>query len=388
MAMHSKPMPDKSIMFVAGDPSGDVHASKVVAQLRDREPETGCFGVGGPAMAAAGLEQVLPFEPFTCMGFVEVIKNLPFLLRAKRTLVQLMSSRKPSAVVLVDYAGFNIPIMKAAHRLGIPVLYYIAPKVWAWKQHRAAILGQYASVIATIFPFEVDWFKQYQARVEFVGNPLVEDLDARDAGEPVEHSTPKPPSIFRLAIVPGSRPQEIRNMLGPMIGAYMLLRRSYRQMRADVSRCSWLPEKLYEQAHESSGVELFDGSLDELLAQSDVALVTSGTATLETALRGIPHVIAYRTSTISYRIYKRLVKTPFIGLPNIVAGEQLIPECIQDRAAPAFLAGELEQFIGNHDHYRETVKRLRDLRGELGSKRPSEEVTRLILELADEQKPD
>lgn len=376
-------MPDKSVMFVAGDPSGDIHASKVVRRLRELSPAMDCFGIGGPAMTAAGLEAVLPFEQFTCMGFVEVLKSLPFLLRAKRVLVQQMIARKPSAVVLVDYAGFNIPIMKAAHRLGIPVVYYIAPKVWAWKQHRAAVLGQYASVIATIFPFEVDWFRQYDARAVFVGNPLVEDLDAHDNGEPVEYATPKPPSFFRLAIVPGSRPQEIRNMLGPMIGAYMLLRRSYRQMRADVSRCPWLPEKLYDQARQCSGVELFDGSLDELLARADVALVTSGTATLETALHGVPHVIAYRTSLVSYHIYKRLVKTPFIGLPNIVAGEQLVPECIQEQATPARLAGELERFVGNREHYLKSVERLRALREELGSKRPSEEVSRLVMEAAE-----
>ncbi len=374
-------------MFVAGDPSGDIHASKVVARLRALRPEMTCFGIGGPAMTAAGLDAVLPFEQFTCMGFVEVLKSLPLLLRAKRMLVQQMRVRKPKAVVLVDYAGFNIPIMRAAHRLGIPVVYYIAPKVWAWKQRRAAILGRYASVIATIFPFEVDWFRHDKAKAIFVGNPLVEDLDAHEDGGPTEYSTPKPASFFRLAIVPGSRPQEIRTMLAPMIGAYMLLRRSYRQMRADVSRCAWLPEQLYDQARRSSGVELFDGSLDELLARADVALVTSGTATLETALRGVPHVIAYRTSFISYHIYKRLVKTPFIGLPNIVAGEQIVPECIQERAVPAFLAGELERFIGNRDRYRETVERLRTLRGDLGSKRPSEEVPRLVLEAAGEKPP-
>lgn len=369
------------ILFIAGDPSGDVHAAHVVRRLREMDGETECFGVGGPAMVAAGLEQVLPFEPFNCMGFLEVVRSLPFIFRAKGVLTRLMKQRKPSVVVLVDYAGFNIPMMKVARGLGIPVVWYIAPKVWAWKEHRAEVLGTHATAIATIFPFEVDLFKDYPARVEFVGNPLVEALD-ETSPEPEPLEVAKPQTFYRLAIVPGSRRQEVKSMLPPMIAAYLLLRRSYRQMRAYVSTVDWLPDKVYAQTLESPGVETFDGPLNELLEQSDAALVTSGTATLETALRGIPHVIGYKTSDLSYRIFRSQIKTPYIGLPNIIANESIVPECIQDEATGPGMAAALEQIIGKREPREEATERLRALRGELGSLRPSEEVARMICEAA------
>jgi lipid-A-disaccharide synthase len=332
-------------------------------------------------MAGAGLVPLLPFEPFMCMGFVEVLKSIPFLLKAKRALIAEMTHRRPDALVLVDYAGFNIPLMKAAHRLGIPVVWYIAPKVWAWKPRRAAVLRAHASAIACIFTFETALFEGGTARVEFVGNPLVEALDA-DGGSRPDLMTPKPATFHRIAIVPGSRTQELRMMLKPMLEAYMLLRKSYRQLRAVVSRVSWLPDEIYEQARQTPGVDVVDGPLDTVLENSDVALVTSGTATLETALRGIPHVIVYRTSALSYRIIKLLVHIPYCGLPNIIAGTQLLPECIQEHATGLKLAGELDRYLSSRDFHHQTVEKLNALRATLGSRKPSVEVTRMILEAA------
>jgi len=378
-------MASRKIMFVAGDPSGDVHASHVIRSLREKEPDTECYGVGGQNMVAAGLSQLVPFEPFNCMGFLEVFKSLPFLLKAKHLLLKRMKQDRPAAVVLVDYASFNIPLLKAARRLGLPVVWYIAPKVWAWKEKRAAVIGNHASAIATIFPFEVKCFEAFPARTEFVGNPLVEDLNHKGRTAPPLPSNDKPGAYFRMAIVPGSRRQEVNNMLGPMLDAYLEARRSYRQMRAVVSRCPWLPDRLYEQCRNMGGVDLFEGPLDELFSGTDLALVTSGTATLEAALRGIPHVIAYRTSTVSYRIYRSLIKVPFIGLPNIVAGRALLPECIQDQANADTISKEIRRFINDRAYYMSTRQQLVALREELGSKRPSQEVARLVSEFAAER---
>jgi lipid-A-disaccharide synthase len=367
-------------MFVAGDPSGDMHASHVIHSLRQHDAAIECYGVGGRSMAAAGLRQILPFEPFNCMGFVEVVRSLPFLWRAKQRLVRHMRQERPAALVLVDYASFNIPLMKAASALHIPVVWYIAPKVWAWKEKRASILGCHATTVATIFPFEVKCFEGYPAKSVFVGNPLVEELARNGANTQRSFPRAKPKAYFKLAIIPGSRRQEVRSMLGPMLDACNELRRSCPQMRAVVSRCPWLPGELYERCRTMGGVDLFEGSLHQLLAGADLALVTSGTATLETALRGVPHVIAYRTSGISYNIYRSLIKVPFIGLPNIVAGERIVPECIQDEVIGTTLANQLKKFVDNRAHYMHTVRRLELLRDELGSKRPSEEVARLVIE--------
>lgn len=375
-------MPTHRILFVAGDPSGDVHTAPIISRLRQVAPDCDCFGVGGSRMAAAGFRPLLPFEPFACMGFIEVLRNLPFLLRARVMLTNQLRRERPDALVLVDYASFNLPLLRTAHRLGVPTVWYIAPKVWAWKRKRAEVIGECATSVGVIFPFEAPYFEGRRASVEFVGNPLVEALDARGGQARPDLLASKPSTFHKLALVPGSRTQEVRTMLPSMLTAYGVLRRSYRQMRAVVSKVSWLPPSLYAQAAATSGVEITEAPLSEVLETCDVAAVTSGTATLETALRGIPHVIVYRTSELSYRIYKALITVKHIGLPNIVAGETIVPECIQERAHAADIAGELDPFLRDRDTYRATVRRLLALREQLGGKRPSHEVANMILAAA------
>jgi len=361
-------------MFIAGEPSGDLHASAVVRQLKKRGKDINVWGIGGPAMAAAGLEQVMPFEPFNRMGYVEVLRQLPFFLDAKKKLVGMMaSSRRPDVLVCVDYSGFNMPVMKEARALGIPVVWYIAPMVWAWKRKRAKILGEQASHIAVIFPFEAQYFEPYAAPVTFVGNPLTESLPQ------VRAASKKFPAGggFRLALVPGSRPQEIKNMLGAMVEAASVLKKKYPAIKVALSRFGRFDESLFIEAARR-GFEIFSGPLPALLQRSDLALVTSGTATLETALLGVPMVIAYRTSAVSYAIYKRFVKIGHIGLPNIVAGKTIAPELIQAAATPENMARELEKFISSPPYWKDTVKSLSTLRSQLGERTPSVEVANIV----------
>ena len=371
-------MPGKSaspsVMFIAGEPSGDLHASAVVKALKKRNRDIDIWGVGGPAMAAAGLEQVMPFEPFNRMGYVEVLRHLPFFLDAKKNLVGMMaSSRRPNVLVCVDYSGFNMPMMEEARALGVPVVWYIAPMVWAWKRKRAKVLGELASHIAVIFPFEARYFEPYAAPVTFVGNPLTESLP------PVSASSKKFPDDgnFRLALVPGSRPQEIKNMLGAMVEAASILQKKYPMIKVSVSRFGRFDEALFRDAARR-GFEIFGGPLPELLQRSDLALVTSGTATLETALLGVPMAIAYKTSAVSYAIYKRFVKISHIGLPNIVAGRTIVPELIQSDATPENMERELEKFVSTRTYWEGTVKSLSALRSLLGERRPSVEVANIV----------
>ncbi len=369
-------MPVRSLMFIAGDPSGDEHTGAVIRRLRNEMPGADLWGIGGSAMEHEGFRPVMPFAPFNCMGFLEVAKHLRFFLQAKRRLIGMMQETRPNALVCVDYSGFNIPMMKAAAKLGIPVVWYIAPMVWAWKRKKAAVLGAYASHIAVIFPFEVPWFEPFRAPVSFVGNPTVEELESRGAfaAAPRKHPGNGP---FRLAIVPGSRRQEIEH-LPVLIKAFALLRKRFPQVRAVVSRYHTIPEKLYRSCIGDTTVELFEGPLADLLGRSDCAIVTSGTATLETALLGIPHVITYRTSPLTYAIAKRLVKIPHIGLPNIIAGGEIVPECIQGEATAAGIANRLGRFIESPELFNDTVDRLVALRESLGAKKPSMELCRIL----------
>ncbi|MBN2035575.1 MAG: lipid-A-disaccharide synthase [Chitinispirillaceae bacterium] len=371
-------MATPSLMFIAGDPSGDQHTAAVVERVRQSHPDAECWGIGGPAMQRAGFLPVMPFEQFNRMGFLEVIGHLPFFFAAKKTLVRLLAKRKPQALVCVDYSGFNIPMMKAAARRGVPVVWYIAPMVWAWNRKRAAVLCRHAAHIAVIFPFETACFSSRQTSVTFVGNPTVEAMERHGLFSRLPR-TPSPGSSLHLVIVPGSRRQEIEHMLPRMIGAAAILQERFGPFRVTVSQYGTLPTQIYKNHIGARPIALHSGPLRDLLVQADLALVTSGTATLETALIGIPFIIAYHTSVITYTIARRLVRIPHVGLPNIIAGEIIVPECIQEQADPQNLALTLGRFIESPRLYENTVKRLTALRHELGRKRPSEEVSRIIM---------
>jgi|WetSurMetagenome_2_1015567.scaffolds.fasta_scaffold00108_42 lipid-A-disaccharide synthase len=377
-----------SILFVAGDPSGDEHAAPIIRRLRSLLPQVRTFGIGGPCMQQEGFEALLPFEPFNRMGFAEVVSHLPFFLEARSFLVKELSARKPDALVCVDYPGFNIPLMKAAHGRGIPVVWYIVPQVWAWKEKRAETLGANASHIAVVFPFEADYFRRYAAPVSFVGHPLVELLDTtRAARGGLPRRFPDTGRGVRLGLVPGSRRQEIVRMLPPMIDAALALKERYPALTVAVSMCRGLPHELFfpqvarfESRHPGA-IEINEGPLPDMVGACDLAVVTSGTATLQTALCGVPLVVAYRTSALSFSLMKRMVKLPYIGLPNIVAGERIVPECIQNGAAGACLAAEAAALLESRERYETTVGRLLALREKLGGKRPSEEVAGIISDI-------
>lgn len=362
-----------SVLIVAGEPSGDQHASAVVRELRTVFPESKIWGIGGPLMKQEGFEAVFPFEPFNRMGFLEVVSHLPFFLDAKNKLIKMMQRSRPHCLICVDYPGFNMLLMKAANKMGIPVLWYIAPMVWAWKKKRAETLARNAAHIACIFPFEVAYFKPYTKNVSFVGNPLLETNDYKkgkiNKSEPV------------VAIIPGSRKQEVEKMLNPMIQSYKKLKLKFPSLRGIVSRCRTLPDSMFNNVLSETDLELFSGPLHELLYRSDIAMVTSGTATLETALYGIPMVIAYKTSFISYYIYKSLVKISYIGLPNIIAGEKIVPECIQYEANSEKIANRLGEYLNNDTYFTRTVEELESIRKTLGFYKPSVKVAEIAANL-------
>jgi lipid-A-disaccharide synthase len=369
-------MQEFKVMFVAGDPSGDEHASHIVRELTGLIPDIKCFGIGGAAMQAAGFSALMPFEEFNRMGLFEVLIHLPFFLDAKKKLISAMDEMNPDALVCVDYPGLNMELMKEARRRNIPVVWYIAPQVWAWKKKRAVTLGRQASFICTVFPFENPYFEGFGAKVEFVGHPLVEALDRRRAQGNVKNQ-----DRVRISIIPGSRKQEVESMLPAMAKAALMLKNHYSGVSVTVSKCRHLPLSLYEKACSDAGFEMFEGCLADLLDNTDLAYVTSGTATLETALSGVPLVIAYRTSIITYTLLKRMINIKFIGLPNIVAGEKIVPECIQKDVSPKVLYEAMKPFIDSREFAGKTREKLAGLKHLLGSKKPSEEMARVIRDI-------
>ncbi len=374
-------MSNPSFMFIAGDPSGDQNTAPVIRQIYKDIPGSVCYGIGGPMMQAEGFKSLLPFEEFNRMGYLEVLINIRFFIKAKKLLIKELKTNPPQILVCVDFSGFNTQIMKAAHALGIPVLWYIAPKAWAWKKKKHTTnLKNYAAHVAVIFPFEVDFFLPYLKSVSFVGNPLVEYIDGKkysvsnsDTGDLRKKEN------IRLALVPGSRYHEIENVLPTMIEAYRQLKQKYPSLSATLSTCGHIPAETYKKIVGDEQVDFFDGPLEEMFQSADLALVTSGTATLQTALMGVPMVIVYRISYISYFLCKTLIKgLTHIGLPNIIAGEEVAKELLQNDMTPEKIAGSLQEFIESPDKYKATVKKLVSLKESLGSKKPSIEVTNII----------
>jgi lipid-A-disaccharide synthase len=253
--------------------------------------------------------------------------------------------------------------------------------VWAWKRARAEVLGRYAAHIATVFPFEVELFRRFKAPVSFVGHPLVEAMQQKKKGvgmsaqrEAGYHENP-----LHIALIPGSRHQEVKAMLPPMVEAFAILRSRYPGITGSISHCRGLPDELFARFRSEPGLEIVLGPLTDLLHKSSLAFVTSGTATLETALMGIPMIIGYRTSRLTFMLLKRFVKMPYIGLPNIVAGEKLVTELIQDHVTGQEMAAAMEALLSNPSHLKSTVSKLSNLRTKLGEKLPSVEVTDILL---------
>jgi len=375
-------------MCIAGDPSGDEHASHVISHIVKARPDIECFGVGGPKMQAAGFQTLMPFAPFNRMGLGEVLSGIAFFAHARKTLAEEMARRRPDMLVAVDYAGFNIGMMKTANRLGIPVLWYIAPKVWAWKKNRAQIIGKCAQYIACILPFEPRYFEGYGARPLYVGNPCVEELlqsgsigAGRRKGARRHNDRP-----WRIALVPGSRPQEIRRIFPSMAEAGAILRSTYKA-HVRVSTYAGLDKRLFSPCLQKYGLEGFAGPLIELLAWADAAIVTSGTATLQAALMGVPHVLVYNMSLINYIAFKCIIRFPYIGLPNIIARKEIIKECVQRNSKPGQLVAHVARFLKEPEYYETTKNELAALQAVLGEKRPSEEVSRIILEHLSRENP-
>ncbi len=363
-----------SIMIIAGDPSGDIHSAPIIRQLYALDPSVEIWGIGGSQMVKEGFTSLMPFETFNKMGFIEVISHLPFFLDAKKKLIKEMKTRKPDCLVCVDYPGFNMPMMKAAQNLGIPVVWYIAPMVWAWKQKRAAVLGKCAAHIACIFPFEVEYFLPHTNKVSFVGNPTVESGDFK-----IQNRSPSEnKDSFSIAIIPGSREQEVRRLLKPMLDAFRIIKTEYPFITATVSRFSSLKESLFDIVSEFNGVTMKSAPIQEILKSSDCAIVTSGTATLETALSGVPMVISYKTSMLTYSIAKLLVKIKYIGLPNIIAKKEIVPECVQNDMNSQMVASKIRKYITNKQYYQTTLNELTKIKELLGAQKPSIEVANII----------
>ncbi|MEN9509876.1 MAG: lipid-A-disaccharide synthase [Gemmatimonadota bacterium] len=372
----------REVLFVVGEASGDLHAGKVAEALAALRPGTPMAGVGGAHMRQAGVEIIEDVERLAVMGFVEVLRHVPKHWQLLRQLEARMRSRRVALVVVLDYPGFNMKVAAAARRHGIPVLYYITPQVWAWGAKRLPRLAQVVTKAASILPFEEALLRAHGIDATFVGHPLLDRAGALPTPEQARLQLGLRADAPVLAVFPGSRRAEIERHLLPFVDTAIELQRRIPTLQAVVSVAPTV--RIDARA---CPLPLVQGAPFLVQRAATAGLLKSGTNTLEAAVAGLPHVIGYRTSPITYAIARRVVKIPHIGLVNVVAGRELSREFVQDAFAPSVVADALQPLldIGSVAR-RQAVEGLAGVRDQLGTPGASVRVARMIAELMGERR--
>jgi len=357
--------------IIAGEASGDLHGSNLIKELRKADPATEVRCWGGDLMAAAGGTLVKHYKDLAFMGFVEVLSNLRTIFRNLEFCRQDIRAYQPDALILVDYPGFNLRIAKWAHRQGLKVIFYISPQVWAWKENRVRAIKENVDKMLVILPFEKEFYRRWDYEVEYVGHPLVEVIDSFRADVKLSSGSDSHSSGFQatatqlagsrpiIALLPGSRRQEILKKLPIMLAVAPL----FPDHQFVVAKAPGLEDSFYDLLlKDHPNVSSVRNETYALLSQAKAAFVTSGTATLETALFGVPEVVCYKGSPLSYHIAKRLIKVKYISLVNLIMDKPVVKELIQDELTPENIKKELTRLLTDETRKKQLAEDYRHLK--------------------------
>jgi lipid-A-disaccharide synthase len=362
--------------IIAGEASGDLHASNLMRELKKLDVEADYRCWGGDLMQEQGAKIVKHLRDISFMGFVEVAVNIRTILGNISFCKRDILNYKPDVIILVDYPGFNLRIAEFAKENGIKVFYYISPQVWAWKKGRVKKIRRVVDRMYVILPFEKDFYSKYNYEVDFVGHPLLDAISQFKEKNTSDNFVRE----FNLgdrpiiALLPGSRKQEIENMLKTMISVAP----QFPEYSFVVAAVQSIPKEFYEKVLVGTGVKYITGKTYELLVNADAALVTSGTATLETALFSVPEMVCYRGSRISYEIAKRVIKIKYISLVNLILDKPVVKEFIQQELNTSNLVSELHLIMDNKEYRSEMLKSFDELKKILGGAGASEKAAKLM----------
>ncbi|MGD8291824.1 MAG: lipid-A-disaccharide synthase [Desulfobacterales bacterium] len=369
------------VTILAGEASGDQHGAKLVAAMRQKSLDIFFCGMGGDALRQAGVRIVMEASELTVVGITEVFAKIPSILKGMAKIKNLLKSVRPDLLILIDFPDFNLHIAAHAKRLNIPVLYYISPQIWAWRQGRVKRIGKLVDHMAVILPFEQQFYQDHNVPVTYVGHPLM------DANLPASHQALNVDSKGEVVIglVPGSRENEIIRHLPVMLDSIEILKKRFRRARFIISHAPSIELKWIQSAvggHRlRSEVEVVSDGVEKIFGRCDVIVAASGTVTLQAAIHGVPMVIIYKVSPISFWLGRALVRVPNIGLVNLVAGERLVPELVQHEASAENIASALEHMLSDANQFIHLKQQLFALRDILGGGGASDRVADIALKM-------
>ena len=375
------------LLLSCGEPSGDLYAGALTRELLTIAPGLAVAGFGGPHLQSAGGQLVSDYRGSAVTGLTEPLTRLPKLLATLRALVGFARDMRPDALVVIDFAEFNFALARRIKKLGIPVVYYISPQIWAWRSSRLKTIREIADRVLVIFPFEESIYREGGVPVEFVGHPLV---DLARASAPRAVFLPRlglEASAPTIALLPGSRTNEVRRILPDLLDAAKRVRQRVRDAQFVIARAPHLDDALFAAAgRDLPHAAVVEGETDAVLASADVAVTASGTATVQAALHDTPMVVVYRLSPMTYRLGRRLVKVDTYGMVNLIAGERIVPELIQDDLKPDVVAAEVVSILTDASRAAGIRQGLARVRARLGGPGASRRAAEAVLRVATSRK--
>lgn len=372
-----KPPSAIRIMLVAGEASGDKHGAKLAAALRAERPdvEWEFFGAGGDEMRAAGVETLVDAREVAIMGALEVAKALPKFLRVFRRLRDAARERQPQLVILIDWPEFNLRLARRLKRDGQRIVYYISPQIWAWRGYRIHAIKRDVERMLVILPFEREYYQHHSVEVDYVGHPLLDSVQVTATKAEFCARNLLNPARPIVALLPGSRHSELKYILPPLLKTAQLLNQTQPQIQFILPLARTLT-RAELPAH--AAVQLIEHDTYNAIAAADLAVVASGTATLETAIIGTPLIVVYRASQLNWRLFHPMINVPFVGMPNLIAGRQVAPELLQSDLNPARLAAEITALLGNPAQQQQQKLDLAEIRQKLGAANASQRAAQRI----------
>jgi len=379
-----------TIMISCGEPSGDLYAGALATEIRRLDAGAHVFGFGGERLRAAGADLVGDYPGLTVTGLVEALRVLPRSLDMYRRLVRAARERRPDVLVVIDFPDFNFRLAGAINRLGIPVVYYVPPQLWAWRRGRVRTIRRLVQRVLVIFPFEERIYREAGVRVDFVGHPLLDLARAEEPREPFLSRLGLRPELSTVALLPGSRPNELARIVPVLAKAAALVSARLGDAQFVVARAPNLDQGLFSPFDILSGFPLaiVESKADDVLAAADVAITASGTATVQAAIHLCPMVVVYRLAPLTYHLGRRFVHVDTFGMVNLVAGRKIVPELIQDDFTPEAVAGEVMGLLTDRQRAETTRAELSRVVSRLGAPGASSRAAEIVLRIARREGPE